>query len=100
MKMRHPITKQLVVHLVRTERLGKSVCYSGHVFEEAPPVLVCELVKFFVMPFQRDEGIAPEELVRVELANRSARLKEDEVSWLAEALADPTVLLQLTQGGI
>jgi len=76
-KMRHTITEQFVVHLVRIESLSKSNCYSGHVFEEASPILVCELVELFVMPFQGDERIAFEKLVRVELSNRSAGLKKD-----------------------
>ncbi len=50
-KMRHTITKQFIVHLVRIESLGESCCHSGHVFEEAPPILVCEMIELFVMPF-------------------------------------------------
>jgi len=32
------------------------------------------------MPFEGEERVALEELVRVELSNRSARLKKDQVS--------------------
>jgi hypothetical protein len=39
-EMRHTITEQFVVHLVRIESFGESCCYSGHVFEEALPTLV------------------------------------------------------------
>jgi hypothetical protein len=43
------------------------------------------------MPFEGDERIASEELVRVELANRSARLEEDEVCRFVESFANPTI---------
>ena len=66
--MRHTITEQFVVHLVRIESLGKSCGHSRHVFEEAPSIPVCQLVKLFLMPFQSDKGIAFEELVRIDLS--------------------------------
>jgi len=37
-KMRHTITEQFIVHLVRIESLGKKLLRLGHVFEEAPPI--------------------------------------------------------------
>jgi hypothetical protein len=89
--MRHTITKQFIVHLVRIESLGESCCYSRHVFEEAFPILVCQLVELFVMPFEGDERVAFEELVRVELANRCAGFEEDEVCGFAESFANPTI---------
>ena len=95
--MGHSITEKLVIHLVWIESLGKSRRDSGHVLEEVFPTLVCELVEFFLMPFQSDERIASEELVWVELSNGSGRFKEDEVSWLAQASADPTVRLYFRQ---
>ena len=97
MEMGHSITEKLVVHLVWIESLGKSRRDSGHVFEEVFPTLVCELVEFFVVPFQCDEGIALEELVWVELSNGSGGFKEDEVRGLAQAGTDPTVRLQFRQ---
>ncbi len=75
--MRHSITKQFVVHLVRIESLGEGCCYSGHVFEEAPSIPVCQLVKLFLMPFQSDKGIAFEELVRIDLSYRRVGFEED-----------------------
>ena len=75
--MRHAITEQFVVHLVRIECLGKSCGYSGHVFEEALPILVCQMIELFVMPFEGEERVAFEELVWVELSDRSAGFKED-----------------------
>ena len=95
--MGHSITEKLIVHLVWIESLGESRRDSGHVFEEAFPTLVCELVEFFVVPFQCDERIASEELVWVELSNGSRRFKEDEVSWLAQAGTDPTVRFEFRQ---
>jgi hypothetical protein len=76
-KMRHPITEQFVVHLVRVESLGKSSSYPGHVFEEASAIPVCKLVKLFLVMLESDERIASEELVRVQLSNGSARFKKD-----------------------
>ena len=78
-KVRHSITQQFVVHLVRIESLCKSSCYSGHVLEEASPILVCKLVKLFLMILQSDEGVASEVLVRVQLSHRSAGFKEDQM---------------------
>jgi hypothetical protein len=43
------------------------------------------------MPFESDERIASEELVRVELANRCAGFEKDEVSGFAEGFANPTI---------
>ena len=96
--MRHTITKQFIVHLVGIESLGESCCHSGHVFKEAPPLLVCEMIELFIMPFESDERVAFEELVRVEFSNGSVRFKKDQVGWFAKTLADPTVRFQLYQG--
>src|SRR5438309_4700711 len=96
--MRHSITEQFIVHLVRVESLGKSSGHSRHVFEEAFPVLVCKLVELFVMPFEGEERVASKELVWVELSNGNARFKKDQVGWFAKALTDPTVRFQLCQG--
>lgn len=95
--MGHSIAEKFVVHLVWIEGLRKGSRDSGHVFEEGFPALVCELVEFFLVPFQCDEGIASEELVWVELSNGSGRFKKDEMSWLAKSVANPAVRLQFTQ---
>ena len=95
--MGHSIAEKFVVHLVWFEGLGKSRRDAGHVFEEAFPTLVCELVEFFVVPFQCNERISSEELVWIELSNGSARFKEDEMSWLAQTITDPAVGLQFRQ---
>ena len=43
------------------------------------------------MPFEGDERIAFEELVRIELSDRGSRLEEDKMGWLTEALAHPAI---------
>ena len=95
--MGHSIAEKFIVHLVWIESLGKSRRDSRHVFEEVFPTLVFELVEFFLVPFQSDEGIAPEELVWVELCNGSGGFKEHEVRGLAQASKDPTVRLHFRQ---
>jgi len=75
--MRHTIAQQFVVHLVRSESLGERFGYLRHVFEEVSPSPVRELVEFLSVPLQSDKGVAPEELIRIELSNRDPRFKED-----------------------
>src|SRR2546425_10956886 len=95
--MGHTITQQLIVHLVWTESLSECLGNLRHIFEEASPDFVCKSVQFFFVPFQSNKRIASEELVRVELSNRSTRFEKDKVLWLTEALAHPTVTTKLRQ---
>src|SRR2546421_4232501 len=50
------------------------------------------------MPFESDEGVAFEELVRVQFSHRGAGFKEDQVRRFPQNLADPTARFQLMQG--
>ena len=49
------------------------------------------------MPFESDEGVAFEELVRVQFSHRGAGFKEDQVRRFPQNLADPTARFQLMQ---
>ncbi len=68
-KVGHAIAEQFVIHFVRVESLGESCCYVGHVFEEAGSILARKLVEFFTVPFESQEGVAFEELVRVQFSD-------------------------------
>jgi hypothetical protein len=50
------------------------------------------------MILEGEEGIASEELIRVQLSNRRAGFKEDQMRRFPKGLADPTVRSQVTQG--
>ena len=67
--MRDPVAEEFIVHFVGIEGLGKGCRYFGHVLEEAGSVLLRKLVEFFTVPFEADEGIAFEELVRVQFSD-------------------------------
>ena len=97
-KVRDSVAEEFVVHLVRVEGLGEGCCYDGHVLEEAGSILVRELVEFFTVPLEADEGVAFEELVRVQFSDRGAGFIEDQVSWFVEGAADPAVWFQPVQG--
>ena len=97
-KVRHSVAEEFVVHLVRVEGSGEGCCYVGHVLEEAGSIRVRELVEFFTVPFEAQEGVAFEELVRVQFSDRGAGFIEDQMSWFAEGAADPAVWFQPGQG--
>ena len=61
------VSEEFVVDSVRMERGGETSSNLGHVFQEMVSVLVRELVQMFCVPFQGEEGVSLEGLVRVEL---------------------------------
>ncbi len=68
-KVRHSVAEEFIVHFVRVESLGESCCNVGHVLEEARSILVREQVEFFTVPFETHEGVAFEELVRIQFSD-------------------------------
>ena len=85
------VAEEFIVHLVGSEGGCEGCADCCHVVEEGLPVLVCQLVQFFLVPFQREESVSLEQLVGVELGDAGPGLVVYQVRGGVEVLAYPAV---------